>query len=160
MKRTTPVETPSSLNGQDLRIGLVMSRFNQHIGDGLLSACIEELQRLGVAEDAIHLATVPGALEIPLALQVLARSGQFDGLVALGAIIRGETYHFELVANESGAGITRVGLDQHLPIANAVLTTEDEDQALVRMHDKGREAAQVAVEMAQLQKIWSQKVSA
>lgn len=160
MKRTTPIELPSSLDGRGLRIGLVMSRFNQHIGDGLLSACTEELRRLGVAEDNVHLLTVPGALEIPLALQVLARSQQFDALVALGAVIRGETYHFELVANESGAGVTRVSLDHHIPIANAVLTTEDEDQALARMHEKGRDAAQVAVEMAQLQKIWAAKVTA
>jgi len=94
--------------------------------------------------------TVPGALEIPLALQKLAESGQFDALIALGAVIRGETYHFELVSNESGAGISRVALDFGVPVANAVLTTENDEQAIVRMSEKGRDAARVAVEMANL----------
>jgi 6,7-dimethyl-8-ribityllumazine synthase len=93
---------------------------------------------------------VPGALEIPLALQKMAQSGQFDALIALGAVVRGETYHFELVSNESGAGITRVGLDFGLPVANAVLTTENEEQAEVRMAGKGADAARVAVEMANM----------
>ena len=90
-----------------------------------------------MAEDDITLATVPGALEIPLVLQKMAKSGKFDALVALGAVIRGETYHFELVANESGSGVTRVMLDSGMPIANAILTTEDDEQALVRMAEKG-----------------------
>jgi len=140
------------LDGQGLRIGVVMSRFNLIMGEGLLSACIEKLHSLGVAPDAIQITTVPGALEIPLMLQRLARCGQFDALIALGAVIRGETYHFELVSNEMGAGISRVMLDSGLPIANGVLTTEDDAQALARMQDKGRDCAQVAVEMASLLK--------
>ena len=141
-----------NLDGQGLRIGVVMSRFNPDVGKGLLSACIEELHGLGVAPDAIQIATVPGALEIPLVLQRLARCGQFDALIALGAVIRGETYHFELVSNEMGAGITCVMLDSGLPIANGVLTTEDDAQALARMQDKGRDCARAAVEMARLLK--------
>ncbi|MDR2880433.1 MAG: 6,7-dimethyl-8-ribityllumazine synthase [Azoarcus sp.] len=141
-----------NLDGQGLRIGIVMSRFNPDVGEGLLSACIEELHALGVAPAAIRIATVPGALEIPLTLQRLARSGQFDALVALGAVIRGETYHFELVSNEMGAGITRVMLDSGLPIANGVLTTEDDDQALARVRDKGGDCARAAVEMTNLLK--------
>ncbi|MDR2261164.1 MAG: 6,7-dimethyl-8-ribityllumazine synthase [Azoarcus sp.] len=140
------------LNGQGLRIGVVMSRFNQDVGEGLLSACVDELIALGVSPELIRIASVPGALEIPLALQRLARSGKFDALVALGAVIRGETYHFELVSNEMGAGITRVTLDIGIPIANGVLTTEDDDQALARMREKGRDCARAAVEMANLQK--------
>ncbi|MCL2160983.1 MAG: 6,7-dimethyl-8-ribityllumazine synthase [Betaproteobacteria bacterium] len=140
------------LDGQGLRIGIVMSCFNPDVGEGLLSACIEELRALGVTKDAISIVTVPGALEIPLALQRLARSGRFDALVALGAVIRGETYHFELVSNEMGAGISRIMLDSGLPIANGVLTTEDDDQALVRMQDKGRDCARVAIEMVNLLK--------
>jgi 6,7-dimethyl-8-ribityllumazine synthase len=140
------------LDGQGLRVGVVMSRFNPDVGEGLLSACIEELRTLGVAPNAIRIATVPGALEIPLTLQRLARSGQFDALVALGAVIRGETYHFELVSNEMGAGISRIMLDSGLPIANGVLTTEDDDQALKRMHEKGRDCARAAIEMVNLLK--------
>jgi len=94
--------------------------------------------------------TVPGALEVPVALKALADSGDYDALVALGCIIRGETYHFELVANESGAGVTRVALDHAIPIANAILTVENEAQAWARAEDKGRDAARVAVEMANL----------
>ncbi|WP_407279536.1 6,7-dimethyl-8-ribityllumazine synthase [Aromatoleum evansii] len=143
-------EFEPDLNGHGLRIGIVMSRFNQDVCEGLLSACTSELQRLGVAPDLIRIATVPGALEIPLTLQAMARSGRYDALVALGAVIRGETYHFELVSNEMGAGITRIGLDTGLPIANGVLTTEDDDQALARMQEKGSDCARTAVEMARL----------
>jgi len=140
----------TNLNGEGLRIGIVQARFNEDVCHGLLSACLAELKHLGVAdEDVLHVA-VPGALEIPLVLQKMAESGQFDALVALGAVIRGETYHFELVSNESGAGITRVGLDYSIPIANAVLTTENDEQAEVRMATKGADAARVAVEMANL----------
>ncbi|MBS1187460.1 MAG: 6,7-dimethyl-8-ribityllumazine synthase [Burkholderiaceae bacterium] len=138
------------LDGEGLRIGVVQSRFNEDICHGLLSACLSELKRLGVeSEDILHV-TVPGALEIPLALQKMAESRQFDALVALGAVVRGETYHFELVANESGAGVTRVGLDFGIPIANAILTTDNEEQAEARMVEKGTEAARMAVEMANL----------
>jgi len=143
-------EIESNLNGQELRIGIVLSRFNNDVGEGLLSACMAELHKLGVADGNITLATVPGALESPLVLKKMAQSGKFDALVALGAVIRGETYHFELVANESGRGISQVQLDTGVPIANAVLTTENDDQALARMSVKGMEAARVAVEMVNL----------
>ncbi|UVW30096.1 6,7-dimethyl-8-ribityllumazine synthase [Massilia sp. H6] len=140
----------SNMAGEGLRIGIVQARFNADVGHGLLSSCLAELKRLGVAdEDILHI-TVPGALEIPLALQKMAETQQFDALVALGAVIRGETYHFELVSNESGAGITRIGLDYGMPIANAVLTTENDEQAEARMAEKGLEAARVAVEMSNL----------
>jgi len=140
----------SNMTGEGLRIGIVQARFNATVGQGLLSACLIELKTLGVAdEDILHI-TVPGALEVPLALQKMAETQQFDALIALGAVIRGETYHFELVSNESGAGITRVGLDYGMPIANAILTTENDEQAEVRMIEKGTDAARVAVEMANL----------
>ncbi|TXI75950.1 MAG: 6,7-dimethyl-8-ribityllumazine synthase [Dokdonella sp.] len=138
------------LDGKGLRVGIVMSRFNQDIGAGLLSACSAELQRLGVGADDIVLATVAGALEIPLTLQRLAGSGTFDALIALGAVIRGETYHFEIVANDACRGLMDVQLDSGVPIANGILTCEDDDQALARMHQKGTDCAQVAVEMARL----------
>jgi len=136
--------------GKGLRIGVAQSRFNEDIGEGLRSGCMAELERLGVAD--ITFVTVPGALELPLTLQTMAQSGRFDALVALGAVIRGETYHFEVVSNESARGITDVQLNTGIPIANAVLTTENDDQALVRMLQKGAEAAQAAVEMANLLK--------
>lgn len=139
-----------NLDGEGLRIGIVQARFNEDVCHGLLGACLAELKRLNVADEDILHVTVPGALEIPLALQKMAETEQFDGLIALGAVIRGETYHFELVSNESGAGITRVGLDFGIPIANAVLTTENDEQAEVRMAEKGTDAARVVVEMANL----------
>ena len=126
------------LSGVGLHIGIVQARFNADITDALADACKEALLDLGVQEENITLVQVPGALEVPM------------GLMALGCIIRGETYHFELVANESGAGVTRVGLDYGIPIANAILTTEDLSQAIARQTEKGRDAAYVAVEMAQL----------
>lgn len=141
-------EIEPDLSGSGLRIGIVMARFNRDIGEGLLSGCCQELKRLGVSETT--LVTVPGALEIPLTLLTMAQSGRFDALVALGCVIRGETYHFEIVANESARGVTEVQLATGIPVANAVLTTENETQAEVRMHQKGREAAQCAVEMANL----------
>lgn len=143
-------EIERNLNGAGMQIGIVLSRFNSNIGDGLLSACKSELLKLGVESDAITIATVPGALETPLVLQHMALSEKFDALIALGAIIRGETYHFEVVANESARGISEVQLNTGIPVANAVLTTEDDDQAIARMHVKGAEAAQVAVEMYNL----------
>ena len=143
-------ELEKNLDGTNLRIGAVLSRFNSDIGDGLLSACTAELLKLGVASEAITIATVPGALETPLILQHMAMSDQYDALISLGAIIRGETYHFEVVANESARGISEVQFNAGIPVANAVLTTEDDDQAIARMHVKGAEAAQVAVEMANL----------
>lgn len=145
-------ELETDLNGKGLRIGIVLSRFNSDIGDGLLSACKAELIKLGVADSAITVATVPGALEVPLVLQSMANSQKYDALVALGAIIRGETYHFEVVANESARGISDVQLNTGIPVANALLTTENDDQAIARMAIKGAEAAAVAVEMANLLK--------
>lgn len=145
-------EIEINLDGKGLRIGIVLSRFNSDIGDGLLSACKIELRKLGVVDDAITVATVPGALETPLVLQHMAASQKYDALIALGAIIRGETYHFEVVANESARGISQVQLNTGIPVANAVLTTEDDDQALARMTIKGAEAAAVAVEMVNLLK--------
>jgi 6,7-dimethyl-8-ribityllumazine synthase len=143
-------ELEPDLTGKGLRIGVVQSRFNEDIGAGLRSSCLAELTRLGVTDTDITFTTVPGALELPLALQAMAQSGRFDALVALGAVIRGETYHFEIVSNESARGITDVQLDSGIPIANAVLTSENDDQALVRMAQKGAEAAQAAIEMANL----------
>jgi len=140
----------SNMDGTGLRIGLVQARFNEEIGRGLATACVSELMQLGVAADDVLHITVPGALEIPIALQKMAATEQFDALIAIGAVVRGETYHFELVANESGAGITRVGLDFGIPIANAILTTENDAQASARVAVKGAEAARVAVEMANL----------
>ncbi|WP_138515173.1 6,7-dimethyl-8-ribityllumazine synthase [Rhodoferax bucti] len=138
------------LNGKKLNIGIVQARFNADITNALANACKTELLALGVAEKDIDHVTVPGALEVPVALQAMAEKGKYDALIALGCIIRGETYHFELVANESGAGVTRISLDYQLPVANAILTTENLEQAIARQTDKGRDAAQVAVEMANL----------
>ena len=135
-------------NGNRLSIGVVQARFNADITEALAQACHAELLKLGVLEKNITLVQVPGALEIPLALMAMAKSLKFDALIALGCIIRGETYHFELVANESGAGVSRVALDNQLPIANAILTVETLQQAQARQIDKGRDAARVAVEMA------------
>ena len=143
-------ELDPNLDGHGLCIGIVMARFNQTIGEGLLSGCCHELRRLGVSSTL--LVTVPGALEIPLTLQTMAQSGRYDALVALGCVIRGETYHFEVVANESARGVTDVQLTTGIPVANAVLTVENDDQAQVRMMQKGIEAAQCAVEMARLLK--------
>ena len=142
--------TANGLDGSKLHIGIVQARFNEGITNALAEACRNALQDLGVAPEHITHVFVPGALEVPLALQALAERDEFDALIALGYIIRGETYHFELVANESGAGVTRVALDYQLPIANAILTTENLDQAVARQTEKGRDAAYVAVEMANL----------
>ena len=138
------------LDGKDLVIGIVQARFNQGVTDTLAKTCREELLARGVAADDIEHVLVPGALEVPVALQAMAEKGGYDALIALGCIIRGETYHFELVANESGAGVSRIALDYQLPVANAILTTENMEQALARQVEKGRDAAQVAIEMANL----------
>jgi 6,7-dimethyl-8-ribityllumazine synthase len=139
-----------NLDGTGKKIGIVLSRFNDNIGAGLLQACEQELLKLGVNGDDITLATVPGALESPLILQHMALSEAFDALIALGAIIRGETYHFEVVSNESARGISEVQRDTGVPVANAILTTENDEQAEARVAVKGAEAAQVAIEMANL----------
>lgn len=138
------------LDGKRLRIGIVQARFNEPITNTLAQACKAELAALGVPEKHIDHVLVPGALEVPLALQAMAEKSQYDALIALGCIIRGETYHFELVANESGAGVSRIALDYQLPVANAILTTENLAQAIARQTEKGRDAARVAVEMANL----------
>lgn len=142
----------ATLNGQGLRIGIVQARWNESITNSLAQACHQELLATGVASDAIDHVMVAGALEVPVALQAMAERGRYDALIALGCIIRGETYHFELVANESGAGVTRVSLDYKLPIANAIITTENLEQAIDRQTEKGLDAARVAVEMATLLK--------
>jgi 6,7-dimethyl-8-ribityllumazine synthase len=139
-----------NLDGSELRIGIVQARFNDALTGALAANCLAELKALGVAEADIRHVSVPGALEVPLALHAMAESENFDALIALGCIIRGETYHFELVANESGAGVTRVTLDYQIPVANAILTVENEAQAWARVEEKGRDAAKVAVEMARL----------
>ena len=143
-------EIKSGLDGADLRIAVVRGRFNEPVGAGLLAACLERLNELGVAPGRITLASVPGALEIPLALQKLAATGHYDALIALGAVVRGDTYHFEVVSNESAAGITQVQLDAGVPVANGILTTDTEDQAMARVRQKGGDCAEVAVEMANL----------
>lgn len=138
------------LDGRGLQIGIVQARFNAAVTNALAQATRNELLKLGVPAEQITLVQVPGALEVATALQAMAESDRYDALIALGCIIRGETYHFELVANESGAGVTRVSLDFQIPIANAILTTENLEQAIARQVEKGVDAARVAVEMANL----------
>ncbi len=145
-------EFEPNLDGTGLRVGIVMSRFNIDVCEGLLSACTMALLKHGVAASDIRIATVAGALEIPLVLKKMAESGKYDALVALGAVIRGDTYHFEVVSNEMASGITRVNLDTGIPIANGVLTTNTDHQATERMSEKGKEAAQCVIEMANLLK--------
>jgi len=142
--------TADTLDGSKLHIGIVQARFNEGITNALASACRTELLALGVQEKHITQVMVPGALEVPVALQALAERDEYDALIALGCIIRGETYHFELVANESGAGVSRIALDYQVPVANAIITTENFEQAIARQSEKGRDAARVAVEMANL----------
>ena len=153
MARTDDIENlEPDLSGSGLRIGIVVSRFNQKVGEGLLAACTAALAKHGVRASDIRVVTVPGALEAPLALQKMANTGKFDALVALGAVIRGETYHFEIVANESASGITTVALDTGVPVANGILTTDDENQAAARVSQKGADCAAAAIEMANLLK--------
>ncbi|QXL85048.1 6,7-dimethyl-8-ribityllumazine synthase [Comamonas sp. NLF-1-9] len=140
----------AQLDGKDLHVGIVQARFNANITNAMASACLQALQDLGVRPEDITHVQVPGALEIPVALQAMAEQGEHDALIAIGCVIRGETYHFELVSNDSSAGVGRVALDYQLPIANAILTTENLEQAITRQSEKGRDAAYVAVEMANL----------
>ncbi|WP_439115650.1 6,7-dimethyl-8-ribityllumazine synthase [Hydrogenophaga sp.] len=140
--------TANLLDGKKFSIGIVQARFNEGITNALYAACHAELLALGVQAKNITHVTVPGALEVPVALQAMAERDDFDALIALGCIIRGETYHFELVANESGASVSRLSLDYQIPIANAILTTENLEQAVARQTEKGQDAARVAVEMA------------
>ena len=144
--------SPQALDGAGLRVGIVVGRFNREVGDALLAACSAALARHGVRASDTRVVSVPGALEVPLALQKLANTGRFDALIALGAVIRGETYHLEIVANESASGITTVGLDTGVPVANGILTTENEAQARARAEQKGADCAAVAIEMARLLK--------
>ncbi|HEY2189555.1 MAG TPA: 6,7-dimethyl-8-ribityllumazine synthase [Caldimonas sp.] len=141
---------PARLDGRDLRIGVVQARFNAELTDRIARACINELIALGVAVSDVTHVRVPGALEIGIALNALADADEHDALVAVGCVLRGETYHFELVANESGAAVTRVAIDHGITIANAILTCDTQAQAEQRAEDKGRDAARVAVEMANL----------
>ncbi|GAA4329529.1 6,7-dimethyl-8-ribityllumazine synthase [Pigmentiphaga soli] len=145
-----PYTLTPDLNGEGLHICIVRARFNENIGEQELEACLEELGQLGVDERDVMTVTVPGALELGVTLAQLAHTGEFDALIALGAVVRGETYHFEVVANESAAAISRVALETGIAIANGVLTTDTEEQALARAADKGRDCARTAVEMANL----------
>ena len=145
MKRIEP-----DRDGAKRRVAIVQARFNPAIGKGLLAGALRALREAGVADDRITVVTVPGALEAPLALQRLAQSGNFEALVALGAVIRGDTYHFEIVANESAAGIAGVQLEFGIPIGNGVLTCDTDAQAEARMDAKGYEAALAALELANL----------
>ena len=145
MKRIEP-----DRDGAKWRVAIVQARFNPSIGKGLLAGALRALKEAGVADDRITVVTVPGALEAPLALQRLAQSGNFEALVALGAVIRGDTYHFEIVANESAAGIAGVQLEFGIPIGNGVLTCDTDAQAEARMDAKGYEAALAALELANL----------
>jgi 6,7-dimethyl-8-ribityllumazine synthase len=143
-------ELEPALDGAGLRVAIVMSRFNLDVCEGLLAACSAELRKNGVEPRNMLLVTVPGALEIPLAARKLAGGGRFDAICALGAVIRGETYHFEVVSDQSAAGLARVQLDTGVPVANGVLTTDDEYQAEARMGHKGADVARTAIEMANL----------
>lgn len=140
----------AEVNGEGLRIGIVQARFNEPICNALREACLAELERLGVSEEDVLICTVPGALEVPLALRQLAHTAEFDALIALGAVVRGETYHFEVVSDQSAAGIMQLTLDYGVPIANAILTVDTDEQAHARTREKGADAARVAVEMANL----------
>ena len=140
----------SRLDGRELRVAIVQARFNAALTDRIARACIDELAALGVAAADVTHVRVPGALEIGSALNALADADEHDAMVAVGCVVRGETYHFELVANESSAAVTRVALDHGIAIANAILTCDSEAQADARAEDKGRDAARVAVEMANL----------
>jgi 6,7-dimethyl-8-ribityllumazine synthase len=141
-------ELKASLDGTGLRIGIIRSRFNEEVGRASLAACLARLMELGVHERDVTVLAVPGALEAPLALQKLAGTGRYDALIALGAVIRGETLHFEIVSNESAAGLSQVQLDTGVPVANGILTTDTDAQAAARAQVKGRDCAEVAVEMA------------
>jgi 6,7-dimethyl-8-ribityllumazine synthase len=140
----------SAVSGKGLRVAIVRARFNEPIGRAELESCLARLLELGVRREDVRVVDVAGALEAPLALQKLASTGRFDALIALGAVIRGDTYHFEVVSNESAAGIMQVQLDTGIPIANGILTTDTDAQAEVRATPKGRDCADAAVEMAGL----------
>jgi 6,7-dimethyl-8-ribityllumazine synthase len=136
--------------GEARRVALVVSRFNARVGEGLLAGALRALKEAGVSDDDVTVVTVPGALETPLALQRLAQSGAYDALVALGAVIRGDTYHFEIVSNESAAGVSSVSLEYGIPVGNGILTCDTDAQAEARMDAKGHEATLAALELANL----------
>jgi 6,7-dimethyl-8-ribityllumazine synthase len=140
----------ADLDGSRLRVAIVQARFNPRIGEGLLKGALRALREARVADERITIGTVPGALEAPLALQRLAQSGQYDALVALGAVIRGDTYHFDIVANESAAGVASVQLEYGVPIGNGILTCDTDAQAEARMDAKGYDAAMASLELANL----------
>src|SRR6267143_5650004 len=148
----SPRKIASNMRAEHMRVGIVLCRFNAAIGEPLLEGALRALGEAGAQESSIAVVTVPGALEAPLALQRMAQTGDYDALVALGAVIRGETHHFEIVANESASGLMQVQLDSGIPVANGILTTDTEEQAKARAAQKGRECAEVAVEMANLSK--------
>ena len=145
-----PRRIAPSTDGPGRRVAIVVSRFNAEIGDGLLGGALRALAEAGVADADLLVVSGPGALETPLALQRLAQDGAYDALVALGAVVRGETYHFEIVSNESAAGVSSVMLEFGIPIGNGILTCETDAQAVARMDTKGYEAAQAALELANL----------
>jgi len=145
LKRIAP-----NLNGEGRRVGIVVSRFNGAIGERLLAGALRALAEAKVAEQDIVVVSVPGALETPLALQRLAQAADCDALVALGAVVRGDTYHFEIVANESASGVASVQLEFGIPVGNGILTTDTEEQADARADGKGFEAARAALELANL----------
>lgn len=145
-----PYIVEPDLNGEGLHIGIVRARFNEEIGLAQQDACIEELTKLGVDPQDITVFSVPGALEVGVTIIQMAETTEFDALIALGAVVRGETYHFEVVSNESASAIARVSIGTGLPIANGILTVENEEQAHARAAEKGRDCAQTAVEMANL----------
>jgi len=145
VKRIAP-----DLAGRDLRVAVVQSRFNPAIGEGLLGGALRALREAGVEDDHVTVVTVPGALEAPLALQRLGQTSDYDALVVLGAVIRGETYHFEIVSNESAAGVSSVALELGIPVGNGILTCDTDAQAEARMDQKGYEATQAAIEIANL----------
>jgi 6,7-dimethyl-8-ribityllumazine synthase len=138
---------PSNLDGRGFRIGIAQSRFNQPIVARMLKACVDELLAHGVAETDIDHITVPGALEIPLALQTMALTRNYHALIAIGAVIRGDTYHFEVVSNESCRGVMEVSLETGIPVANGILTTNTDAQAEARVVEKGADCARAAIEM-------------
>jgi 6,7-dimethyl-8-ribityllumazine synthase len=146
----TPRKIATNTRAEHMRVGIVLSRFNAAIGQPLLEGALRALGEAGAQESSITVVTVPGALEAPLALQRMAQSGDYDALVALGAVIRGETFHFDIVATESASGLASVQLEFGIPIGNGILTTDTDEQALARASVKGYEAAMAAVEMANL----------
>lgn len=145
-----PYVLSPDLNGEGLHIGIVRARFNEEIGQTELEACLAELAELGVDERDVMIVSVPGALELGVTLAQMAETFEFDALIALGAVIRGETYHFEIVSNESASAISRVALETGIPVANGVLTTDTDEQAEARAAEKGRDCARTAIEMANL----------